>query len=150
MSNIAKGAATGASTGATLGSIILPGIGTAIGAGVGAIAGGVGGAATDKKQKKDAEAQRLAAAQQSVAQRAQQSADMPKTRSMQDMLAAGRRARLAREMAPYGENSFDARVKRKLTAEEKDPAIQGYRDPAAAGVDIVGNIDKVKGLVPEV
>lgn len=131
MSNIAKGAASGASTGATLGSIILPGIGTAIGAGLGAIAGGAGGAAADKKTKKAEEAQRFAAGQQAAAQRAQQSEAAPKTRSMQDMLAAGRRARLAREMAPEGENSFEARVKRKLTAEEKDPALRDYRDPAA-------------------
>jgi hypothetical protein len=149
MSNIAKGAATGASTGATLGSIV-PGVGTVIGGAIGAVAGGIGGAFKDKKENKDAEAQRFAAGQQAAAQSAQQTAAMPKTRSMQDMLTAGRRARLAREMAPEGESSFEARVKRKLTAEEKDPAIQGYRDPAAAGVDIVGNIDKVKGLVPEV
>lgn len=149
MSNVVKGAAGAASTGATLGSIILPGIGTAIGAGLGAIAGGIGGAVADKKTKKGAEAQQLAAGQQMAAQSAQRPVDAPKTRSMQDMLAAGRRARLAREMAADGENGFEARVRRKLTAEEKDPAIRGYQD-ATGGVDIIGNIDKVKGLVPEI
>ena len=119
MSNIVKGAAGGAATGATLGSIV-PGVGTVIGGAIGA-----------------------------VAQSAQRPVDAPKTRSMQDMLAAGRRARLAREMAADGENGFEARVRRKLTAEEKDPAIRGYRD-ATGGADIIGNIDKVKDLVPEI
>jgi|21_taG_2_1085346.scaffolds.fasta_scaffold00153_2 hypothetical protein len=148
MSNIAKGAATGASTGATLGSIV-PGVGTVIGGAIGAVAGGIGGAFKDKKTKKDAEAQQLAAGQQMAAQSAQRPVDAPKTRSMQDMLAAGRRSRLAREMAADGENGFEARVRRKLTAEEKDPTIRGYRD-TTGGADIIGNIDKVKGLVPEI
>jgi hypothetical protein len=125
MSNIAKGAATGASTGAAIGSIV-PGVGTLIGGAVGAVAGGLGGAFKDKKEKKVAEDQQLAQGTAAAARMA--SPDAPRTTALQDMMQAGRRARLAREMAPYGGSSFDARVRRKLTAEQKDPALRDYRD----------------------
>lgn len=125
MSNVVKGAAGGASTGATLGSIV-PGVGTVIGGAIGAVAGGIGGAFKDKKAKTGARNQQAAQGAAAAAQMA--APESKKTNALQDMLNAGRRARLAREMAPDGENSFTSRVRRKLTEEQGDPAFQGYRD----------------------